>query len=149
MSMTARITTLPEVESALLAARGERLRLARRRRRKTAHDLAIQAGITRVTLRRAEAGEPPVTMATYVKVLAALGLAQDLVLVARDDVAGRRLQDEQLQHPARVKPQAAIRVADYPLPCEVFIFAWPQTCRLLGFGGLRPNNAQDFRGPDQ
>ncbi len=89
MSMTARITTLPEVESALLAARGERLRLARRRRRKTAHDVAIQAVISRVTLRRAEEGEPAVTMATYVKVLAALGLAQDLVPVARNDVAGR------------------------------------------------------------
>jgi transcriptional regulator with XRE-family HTH domain len=123
MSMTARITTLPDVESALLAALGERLRLARRPRRKTAHDVAIQAGIARVALRRAEAGEPAVTMAIYVKVLAALGLAQDLALVARDDVAGRRLQDEQLQGPARVQPQAAIRVADYPLLCEVFIFA--------------------------
>ena len=121
MFMTARITTLADPESALLAALGERLRLARRRRRKTAHDVAIQAGITRVTLRRAEAGEPAVTMATYVKVLAALGLAQDLVLVARDDIAGRRLQDEQLQRPARVKPQAAIRIADYPLLREI---AW-------------------------
>ena len=92
-------------------------------RRKSAHDVAIQAGITRVTPRRAEAGEPAVTMATYVRVLAALGLAQDLVLVARDDVAGRHLPDKQLQRPARVKPQAAIRVADYPLLHEVFIFA--------------------------
>ncbi len=61
-----RTTILPDPESALLAALGERLRLARRRRRKTAQEVAMQAGITRVTLRRVEAGEPAVTMATYV-----------------------------------------------------------------------------------
>lgn len=77
-----------------------------------------------MTLRRVEAGEPAVTMATYLKVLAALGLAQDLVLVARDDTFGRRLQDEQLKRPAGVnplKPPAAIRLADYPLLREI---AW-------------------------
>jgi transcriptional regulator with XRE-family HTH domain len=116
-----RTTVLPDPESALLAALGERLRLARRRRRKTAQEVAMQAGITRVTLRRVEAGEPAVTMATYVKVLATLGLAQDLVLVARDDTLGRRLQDEQLQRPLGVKPPAVIRLADYPLLREI---AW-------------------------
>ncbi|MDP1648600.1 MAG: helix-turn-helix domain-containing protein [Rubrivivax sp.] len=119
--MATRTTVLPDRESALLAALGERLRLARRRRRRTAHEVAVQAGITRVTLRRVEAGEPAVTMATYLKVLATLGLAQDLVLVARDDTFGHRLQDEQLQRPAGVKPPAAIRLADYPLLREI---AW-------------------------
>jgi hypothetical protein len=38
-------------------------------------------------------------------------------------VTGRHLQDEQVQRPARVKPQAMIRLADYPLLREVFIFA--------------------------
>ena len=119
--MTARTTLLPDPESSLLAALGERLRLARRRRRKTAQEVAALAGITRVTLRRVEAGEPAVTMATYVKVLATLGLAQDIVLVARDDTFGRRLQDEQLQRPAGVKPPVAIRLADYPMLREI---AW-------------------------
>lgn len=127
--MKSRATVLSDPENALLAALGERLRLARRRRRKTAHEVAVEAGITRVTLRRAEAGEPAVTMGTYVKVLAALGLAQDLVLVARDDTLGRRLQDEQLQRSAGVKrerptglvPPASIRLADYPLLREI---AW-------------------------
>lgn len=124
--MTGRTNILPDPESALLAGLGERLRLARRRRRKTAHEVASQAGITRVTLRRAEAGEPSVTMCTYVKVLAVLGLAQDLVLVARDDIPGRRLQDEQLQRPARAKPQTTIRLADYPLLREI---AWSTDLR--------------------
>ena len=122
-----RTTVLPDPESALLAALGERLRLARRRRRKTAQEVAMQAGITRVTLRRVEAGEPAVTMATYVKVLATLGLAQDLVLVARDDTLGRRLQDEQLQRPLGVKPPAVIRLADYPLLREIAWSTDPKT----------------------
>ena len=79
-----------------------------------------------MTLRRVEAGEPAVTMATYVKVLATLGLAQDLVLVARDTL-GRRLQDEQLQRPVGVKPPAVIRLADYPLLREIAWSTDPKT----------------------
>lgn len=119
--MATRKTALTDAEGALLAALGERLRLARRRRRRTADEVATQAGITRVTLRRAEAGEPGVTMGTYLKVLSTLGLAQDLVLLARDDTPGRRLQDEALQRPARTRMPKAIRPADYPVLREI---AW-------------------------
>ncbi|MFT3818617.1 MAG: helix-turn-helix domain-containing protein [Rubrivivax sp.] len=121
------LTPLLDSDNALLATLGERLHLARRRRRKTAQETATQAGITRVTLRRVEAGEPTVMMGTYLKVMAALGLAQDLVLLARDDAHGQRLQDERLLQPQR-RPAAAakpaprrIRLADYPLLREI---AW-------------------------
>ncbi len=110
-------------EAALLKALGERLRLARRRRKKTAQQVAVEAGITRVTLRRVEAGEPGVLMGTYLRVLATLGLAQDLILVARDDMLGRRLQDEEFTRSAAPKTARAqrIRLADYPMLREV---AW-------------------------
>lgn len=110
-------------EATVLAALGERLRLARRRRKKTAQQVAVEAGITRVTLRRVEAGEPGVLMGTYLRVLATLGLAQDLILVARDDMLGRRLQDEELTRNAAPKTARAqrIRLADYPMLREV---AW-------------------------
>jgi len=120
--MPAGIAPLPDVENTLLVTLGERLRLARRRRHRTAEDVAAQAGITRVTLRRVEGGEPAVMMGTYVKVMAALELAQDLVLVARDDTHGRRLQDERLQtRPAAAKPPQPIRLANYPMLREI---AW-------------------------
>jgi transcriptional regulator with XRE-family HTH domain len=114
---------LASQEAAVLAALGERLRLARRRRKKTAHQIASEAGITRVTLRRVEAGEPGVLMGTYLRVLATLGLAQDLILVARDDMHGRRLQDEELTLAAVPKTarKQRIRLADYPMLREV---AW-------------------------
>lgn len=120
--MPAKLLPLPDAENALLVALGERLRLARRRRSKTAEDVATRAGITRVTLRRVEGGEPAVMMGTYLKVMAALGLAQDLVLVGRDDAYGRRLQDEQLlRKPAAPRAPKKIRLADYPRLREI---AW-------------------------
>jgi len=110
-------------EAALVQALGERLRMARRRRKMTAHQVAVEAGITRVTLRRVEAGELGVLMGTYLRVLAILGLAQDLILVARDDTLGRRLQDEELTRSAAPKTERAqrIRLANYPMLREV---AW-------------------------
>jgi transcriptional regulator with XRE-family HTH domain len=110
-------------EVALLQALGERLRLARRRRQMTAQQVAMAAGITRVTLRRVEAGEPGVLMGTYLRVMSALGLAQDLILVARDDLLGRRLQDAALTRSAVPKTARVVRIrlADYPMLREV---AW-------------------------
>lgn len=116
-------THMANDEAALLKDLGERLRLARRRRGMTADQLAAAAGITRVTLRRVEAGEPGVLMGNCLRVLATLGLAQDLILVARDDVHGRRLQDDALtRSPTPRTPRTRrIRLADYPLLREV---AW-------------------------
>ena len=119
--MNAESDTLPDPARALLADLGARLRLARRRRHRTAEDVAAEAGITRVTLRRAEAGEPGVTMANYLKVLTVLGLAQDLVFIARDDAIGRRLQDERLHRAGASKPPKAIHLADYPMLSDL---AW-------------------------
>ena len=80
----------------LLRDLGERVRLARLRRRWTAQQVATEAGITRVTLHRLEAGAASTTLGTLVKVLGVLGLAQDLVLPARDDHVGHDISDAQL-----------------------------------------------------
>lgn len=107
--------TLPEAEALLLAEFGARLRLARQRRRLSAQQVADAAGITRVTLQRCERGDAAATMGTCIKVLAAMGLAADVALLARDDKAGHLLQD------ARLAPRRAgtsfprrIRLAKYP-----------------------------------
>lgn len=115
-----KLAPMANQEAAVLAALGERLRLARRRRKMTAQRVAVEAGITRVTLRRVE---PGVLMGTCLRVLATLGLAQDLILVARDDMFGRRLQDQELTRSAAPKTARAqrIRLADYPQLREV---AW-------------------------
>ena len=79
-----------------LIALGERLRMARLRRRYSTESVAKRAGIARATLYRVEEGDPGVSIATYASVLRVLGLQGDLDLVGRDDVLGRKLQDLQL-----------------------------------------------------
>lgn len=70
------------VERQLLLQLGQRLKSARLNRGLSSTDLAQQVGISRTTLYAVEAGEPSPTMGTYVRVLAALGLAADLALIA-------------------------------------------------------------------
>jgi transcriptional regulator with XRE-family HTH domain len=83
-------------ERKLLAEFGERLRLARLRRKISAETLAERSSISRMTLHRAEQGSPAVSMGTYLRILAALHLQDDIGLLAADDKLGRRLQDIEL-----------------------------------------------------
>jgi transcriptional regulator with XRE-family HTH domain len=85
----------------LLTELGENLRLARLRRKFSTTIVAERAGIARNTLRAIEHGDPSVTFSAYVNVLFCLGLEQDLALIARDDVLGRKLQDAGLPTKAR------------------------------------------------
>ena len=91
----------------LLAELGERLRLARLRRKLGVEITCQRAGISRMTLFRAEGGSPAIALGTLARILAVLGLEGDLGLVARDDKLGRLLQDQALaprrQRGARAK----------------------------------------------
>jgi transcriptional regulator with XRE-family HTH domain len=80
----------------LLLGLGERLRLARLRRKLGVEVTSERAGISRMTLYRAEAGSPAVALGTLVRLLSVLGLEADIDLIARDDKLGRVLQDQQL-----------------------------------------------------
>ncbi len=80
-------------EKKILTDFGERLRLARLRRGISAETLAMRSSISRMTLHRAEKGSPAVSMGTYLRILAALHLTDDINLLALDDVLGRKLQD--------------------------------------------------------
>lgn len=90
-------------EAKLLTDFGERLRLARLRRRMTAVVVAERANISRPTLAKAERGDPSVTLGTYLRILAIYGLENDLSIMVADDVLGRRLQDLALPAPRRAR----------------------------------------------
>ena len=87
------VTLMPET-TRVLATVGEQIKLARLRRRISAELAAERAGISRATLWAVEKGSPSVSMGIYAAVLHALnGLDKDLLLIARDDELGRKLQD--------------------------------------------------------
>ena len=78
----------------VLSQMGEQIRLARLRRELSSELVAERAGVSRQTVTAVEKGSPSVSMGAYVAVLHALGgLEQDLLLVAKDDEFGRKLQD--------------------------------------------------------
>ncbi|WP_414911106.1 helix-turn-helix domain-containing protein [Pseudomonas sp. IT-P44] len=86
---------LPRI-ARLLTDLGERLKLARLRRRLTAKQVAERAGMSVMTLRSLECGGAGVTMGAYLSVMHVLGLEQDLNKVGSTDDMGRQLQDAQL-----------------------------------------------------
>jgi len=73
---------------------GEQIKLARLRRKISTELVAQRAGISRATLWSVEKGSPSVAVGIYAAVLHALnGMDKDLLLVAKDDELGRKLQD--------------------------------------------------------
>ncbi len=82
-------------------ALGERLKDARLRRRFSMEVVRIRAGISKPTLAKIESGAPSVSFGAYLNVLRVLGLLDDLDLIAKEDVLGRRLQDESLPNRKR------------------------------------------------
>lgn len=91
----------------MLAALGERVRLARLRRKLTTTTVAQRAGISRTSLYNVEAGDPGATLGMYLRVLAVLGLEKDIDAVAADDQVGRRLQDLEMDAPSKAARTAA------------------------------------------
>jgi len=85
-------TLLPTADKTLQIL-GENIKLARKRRRLTAIQVAERAGIARSTLQLIEQGVAGVSMSSYLQVLFVLGLEKDLLKVAADDPLGRKLQD--------------------------------------------------------
>lgn len=83
----------PDTEK-VLKTMGEQIKLARLRRNLTAELVAERAGISRATLWKVESGNPSVAIGMYAAVLHALNaMDKDLLLVAKDDLLGRQLQD--------------------------------------------------------
>lgn len=82
--------------SRMLESVGEQIKLARLRRDLSSEQVAERAGIARGTLIKVEKGDEGVSMGVYFRVLIALGLGQDILLLAKDDELGRKLQDAKL-----------------------------------------------------
>ena len=88
---------LPDTQE-ILTAMGEQIKLARLRRNLSGELVAERAEISRATLWKVEKGDKTVAIGIYAAVLHALnGMDRDLLLVAKDDVLGRTIQDLSLK----------------------------------------------------
>ena len=95
------VAVMPKTQD-YLSQMGEQIKLARLRRNLSAELVSERAGISRTTLTAVEKGAPSVSMGIYAAVLHALnGMDKDLLLIAKDDVLGRKLQDLQILTPKR------------------------------------------------
>ena len=84
---------LPATEE-ILKTMGEQIKIARLRRNLSVELVAERAGISRCSLWNVEKGSPSVAIGIYAAVLHALNnMDKDLLLVAKDDVMGKKMQD--------------------------------------------------------
>lgn len=94
------IKLTPETEL-VIEKMGIRIQKARLRRNILAEVLVEHAGISKGTLSAIEKGEPTVSVGAYVAVLNALGLVQDLELVAVDKEGRQHYREFRLQERKR------------------------------------------------
>ena len=80
----------------ILEQLGENITLARKRRKLTTIQVAERANISRSALYRLEKGKPSVSLGALFNVLRVLGLQDDFLRLAADDLLGRKLQDLEL-----------------------------------------------------
>ena len=80
---------------------GEQIKLARLQRNLSMAQVAERATCSEVTLCKVEKGLPTVSIGIFLRVLYALQLDDDILLLAKDDKLGRALQDMGLKNRQR------------------------------------------------
>lgn len=98
-------TKLPRKLEQKMAIVGEQIKMARLRRNLSMAQVAERATCSEVTLNKVEKGLPTVSMGIYLRVLYALQLDDDILLLAKDDKLGKDLQDMQLKNRRRASPK--------------------------------------------
>jgi len=90
-----KIIILPKTQR-ILKELGNNIKLARLRRKLSSEQVSERAGISRPTLLAIENGSTTVSIGSYILVLQVLGLEKDLLIIAKDDELGRKLQDARI-----------------------------------------------------
>lgn len=94
-------TKLPRKLEEKMRIVGEQIRLARLRRDLSVAQVAERATCSPLTVARIEKGMPTVAIGIYLRVLYALQLDDDILLIAKEDALGRQLQDLALSNRQR------------------------------------------------
>ena len=94
-------TRLPNKLKEKLQIVGEQIKLARLRRNLSMSQIAERATCSEIAISRVEKGTPTVSIGIYLRVLYALQLDDDILLIAQEDRLGKALQDLQLKNRER------------------------------------------------
>lgn len=94
-------TKLPRKLEDKMHTVGQQIKLARLRRNLSIAQVAERATCSPLTIARIEKGVPTVSIGIYLRVLYALQLEDDILLLAQKDEMGRALQDLALKHRER------------------------------------------------
>lgn len=94
-------TKLPRKLEQKMEIVGEQIRLARLRRDFSIAQVAERATCSPLTISRIEKGAPTVSIGIYLRVLYALQLDDDILLIAKEDKLGKTLQDLNLKNRKR------------------------------------------------
>lgn len=89
-------TKLPRKLEEKMKVVGEQIKLARLRRDLSLTQVAERATCSPLTVSRIEKGTPTVAIGIYLRVLYALQLDDDILLLAKEDKLGRQIQDMEL-----------------------------------------------------
>lgn len=101
-------TKLPRKVERNLQIVGEQIKLARLRRNFSIALIAERASCSPLTVARIEKGSPTVSIGIYLRVLYALQLDEDILLIAKDDSMGKMLQDLNMKNRKRVSKESTI-----------------------------------------
>ena len=93
MGKSTMATRLPRRLEENMKIVGEQIKLARLRCNLSRAQVAERAMCSELTEARVEKGSPTVAIGTYLRILYALQLEDDILLIAKDDILGRELQD--------------------------------------------------------
>ena len=93
MGKSTMATRLPRRLEENMKIVGEQIKLARLRCNLSRAQVAERAMCSELTEARVEKGSPTVAIGTYLRILYALQLEDDILSIAKDDILGRELQD--------------------------------------------------------
>ena len=114
MSKTTMGNKLPRKLEQKMQTVGEQIKLARLRRNLSVVQVAERATCSPLTVSRIEKGTPTVAIGIYLRVLYALQLDDDILLLAQKDEMGRALQDLALKHRERTKQREPSSSLEWP-----------------------------------
>ena len=110
-------TKLPRKLEQKMKIVGEQIRLARLRRNLSIAQVAERATCSPLTVSRIEKGVPTVAIGIYLRVLYALQLDDDLLLLAKEDAMGKALQDLSLKKREKTLCICRFRLAERTKAC--------------------------------